>query len=1542
MATPISFTPFYGEENLQDTARKYLLNAAKEVWHLAETELSLVDAMRGWKPLDTMLALFAIGRITPEDNEKWKTIVDDVSYHRMLNNTFLSDLITKISKKMSWALRHCEDQHVSSNRYPGGGLSLEFLVNQLDCDCGNVFSDIVGKIARYLFIFAIVCTDRKERFHVVLYPEGGRCVPTVLICAAQGHGFSIPEEVSYLKRVTLDTYRDLGIVFHGTSMKNSFEIEKQGSGYLSKMTRAHVHFYSTHEMAVRKISVSDLKPSSREYCYIFVGIKQWLEQGHLLWKAPNGVILSTENVPLKQYNQEPFLRGSSTFPVIMTYTRRWQPGYSESHDNTGGYQRAGRSYEDARRSDVPPPPKGPPPRPSSSTSSSPQDGRPPPKAMPKPRPSSSAQAPPPPPRWTPEEAEGSSRSRPRPSSSARFTNNETYGPSFRTDDHGPIDWERETRKDGIFPLVEVKDRYNDTSGPAYYWDNLTTHQLERLEQSGITSEDQWHLHPVSGVISALLRRVWYASKYFLEYGRRPQEDMFYNHLARSRTLGNDHVLNTKYLNGMITSIEDACKNLLNWALEKVPAEYDFLSTGERLQKIPYREFMLLLYIMGSLKKAKLDQPDIFVKYLFMLHHMIGYKTKYGPLRLYITYDDYPVDDDEHNAREDWLVARGLISEPSYRSKPPAPQTPPQDPRWATAKDVVFLDDELEPIFEEGQEETTDQGRQDNDFEVDYDPDVPSPTGAFEVRAPQTDVFVLPNTSALVEKKETKIDVLSLIKFTEDENLIPNIDLNFGNLFRKMMFESSTLMSNVNQLRAYFGIKDTVEFGPDEISDSHGKMYPGFQATRDDIISHQSDEPSLGGWEVPEVNVADATEQLFKDVCDTVMADQTRYSHTEDYLQRLASHTDGHTEELRSVQYMLSRVIQPGECPHPQSNLSPRNFWHQVTSSELFQEVTDKLWELLESVKKPTQNLGYDEYRCLDSSGSLLKADEIISKAKAKLDRLKEIPKEPTPEVFEAEREFYAGVKNKEGAFPYFEKTRHNTEELPGEPTYSLQLGILVLNFGGVSRSKLWNVKEFQEKTSQLNYEDELWNRNRFVDFIGTSGVHVVAVVEAEELASEDARSTLYKKGYRVAFNHAQSHMIGVRSGTRTDGSSTPIQLLVDSSRMEDVAELPEQLRVPRDLQYCIWELDMGIDEKRTKTSIVPQFITRAGIQKVRVLSYHVHHKSPRDHASATVSALQFMWRDAIEYEVDIVCGDANQSAFWFRKDRQNIFNPMTSAITAVGRTYQEVLNKKIWEHFGSHKLSLALSFVSNNSHLTLGRSMKNLQEDAKDRGYTEEEATEDLDCMVTAILSWGHTTCKKIPRSTCDMIRKKIHQELPLGSMDAQARVEDFDISLSEHTLRFGNHHFWLKSSDLSWHRPMQIYLRAIGSPKAKKSVEAIRRKVEKQGRRFDPSRYPSPDDTEVGYRRRPILMKQIHFLEDSEDTQGRPLKRSHEKTVSHHQGGTYGGSSSSSGPRPSQTDTQAHSHEHSDEEEEYAAFARKHADDPAFLGRDPMNDSDA
>ena len=320
---------------------------------------------------------------------------------------------------------------------------------------------------------------------------------------------------------------------------------------------------------------------------------------------------------------------------------------------------------------------------------------------------------------------------------------------------------------------------------------------------------------------------------------------------------------------------------------------------------------------------------------------------------------------------------------------------------------------------------------------------------------------------------------------------------------------------------------------------------------------------------------------------------------------------------------------------------------------------------------------------------------------------------------------------------------------------------------------------------------------------------------------------------------------------RHDDSSVPVQLLVDSSRNCNRESLPEKYRAPRDIAYAIWEIDMGIDEQRTAKYRQTKYITRSGMQKVRILLYHVHHKSPQDHASATVSSIMFMWRDAIEYEVDMVAGDANQAARWFRKDKQKIFKPSGSAIVAVGRMFQEVLNTKIMDVLHRAELRLSLDFISNNSLAELIKVVKGVNDGYKESGTYGWNQSEGLDCLVTAVLSWGHTAVTDLPRKKFTTHPVDYFEQAP----------SDFAVSLSEHALRFQNHHFWLSEQDMTWHRPMQLYFRASGASKKKKSVGALRKRLKREGRQFNQDWYESPRDNEVGSRHRPIDMLDIHQL---------------------------------------------------------------------------------
>ena len=177
--------------------------------------------------------------------------------------------------------------------------------------------------------------------------------------------------------------------------------------------------------------------------------------------------------------------------------------------------------------------------------------------------------------------------------------------------------------------------------------------------------------------------------------------------------------------------------------------------------------------------------------------------------------------------------------------------------------------------------------------------------------------------------------------------------------------------------------------------------------------------------------------------------------------------------------------------------------------------------------------------------------------------------------------------------------------------------------------------------------------------------------------------------------------------------------------------------------------------------------------------------------------------------------------------------------------------------------------------------MQGVNEAYEKTGAYDYNQSEGLDCLVTAILSWGHTAAQDLPR--------KRYSSIPPGHFDQAP--SDLSISLSEHSLRFKNHHFWLSEKDLTWHRPMQIYLRLAIGAKKKKTKESLRRQFERQGRHFREDWWESPRDHEVGSRQRPIDMLSIHTLagENIEPFRSSTFSETPRSNVQ------YGGASSSS-----------------------------------------------
>jgi RNA:NAD 2'-phosphotransferase (TPT1/KptA family) len=1374
---------------------------------------------------------------------------------------------------------------IARNTFPGGGLSVEFITNLNYGDAGKHFKGPLGPLHEYLFILALIRTDKKQRFHVVMVEAPGRHLPVVVACAAQGHSHDIPGNISYLTRVMPEQAEELGVVFHGTSRSNSHLIGR--SGLLRTMGRTHVHFYSTHEMATRDIKISDLKPSSQQVCYIFKGIKKWIEEGHIILRAPNGVILSPMDIPVQRPGEpNGYIEMSTRFPIPMVYNRRWHPPTGESrpsssakgpparmpgdrHASTGSSSSQAPSQEPRYKA----PPPGYPKPPAEKRYQDPPASKPMPKPTSSPFPTEHSHVP----KTGAQSAPATPPKRPPPPPPKA-------APPKRvpTSQGGPIDWEEETRPTGVFAHEVFVDKFNDKCNKYYFWQTLTGLQKQLLSQTGIETEEQWHCHPMSNVIHALLARIWYCSKYKLLHGNRPKMDMFADEDGM-RDSSIDVTLNSTYLDGCLDALEASTQAMLMKGLEHFRrAEI----TRENLSRLPMKEFPFLLYLMGSMKQKNHDQPEIFVRYIYFLNEQVGWETQFGPLRLYISEDTQPMSDEEHDAIQEWKFKRGEIPCPHYRARPIEVDGDEEKPLLSgNDSELIWLDDNLKPIVEEQSLSKMDEIL--NPFGVDYDPDEDQmespPLAILDVEPPRMEFPLPPRTTAapkrppppelivgtpefysaierytrrkLERERERQIpkpgsEVLDLVHvgFAHDTSFNVGIDLNLQNLLLRMMTTSLSPGEQMENLRQYLEI--------DKISEQILALEDAVP-TDTDIIMRQHDEMPLKGDEVPDFPVADLSQDQLEEKVQEIKDRDEKANSTQDMTDFLRDHAWAQDQDTRTAQYMLARIVQPGECPHPHSNLHPRRFWHNVSSASLFSGVVAEDERMREEIQKRPEDghiLGFDDIRCVDDNDKPLDPKVVLEEAETRTKHLKEIPQEPTEQVLEAEKEFYRGINDKMGAFPYFDRTRQNTLGPEGIPSWTTQLGILVANFGPITRSHIKKVTEYKEVPSRETVSDDMWNRNRFIDYLTASGVHMIGLVEACDVgSSEESRGTIAQRGFSLSFSKDNWLMLGVRKVNRYNEDSVPIVLLVDSHRLSNEDSLPEKYRTPRDVRYAIWELDMGIDSKRTSQYKRDRYITRAGIQKVRILLYHVHNASATLHAAATVSSLQFMWRDIVEYEVDIIAGDANQAAYWYRKDKQNIMDPRKCAVTSVGRMYQKILNEHICKSLLSDHYLLSIQFLTNNATKKLGEFMKNCTESLQQTGHVPAELTEGLDCMVFGVLSWGHNTVQNLPRFQRDTAASS-GQEISINT-----KAADFIMNLSEHPLRFTCHHFWLGTTDETWHRPIQVYIRSKNSVRVKKNVNKIKANLERRGIHFDASRHPSPTDAEVGFRQRPINMLTIH-----------------------------------------------------------------------------------
>lgn len=169
---------------------------------------------------------------------------------------------------VSWALRHGFSDVVNSAGW---------------CDIQVFISTALKHNHVYTvdMLVEIVATDNKNRFELDSNASKIRAV--------QGHTIKHVNTHELCEQVTLSELENTE-VFHVTTKKALKDI--QSSRWLLPMKRNCVHFASDLNL-LRKFHVN------ANPVRLLLDVKKWYSSGHLLWRAKNGVLLSTEPVSIE-------------------------------------------------------------------------------------------------------------------------------------------------------------------------------------------------------------------------------------------------------------------------------------------------------------------------------------------------------------------------------------------------------------------------------------------------------------------------------------------------------------------------------------------------------------------------------------------------------------------------------------------------------------------------------------------------------------------------------------------------------------------------------------------------------------------------------------------------------------------------------------------------------------------------------------------------------------------------------------------------------------------------------------------------------------------------------------------------------------------------------------------------------------------------------------------------------------------------------------------------------------------------------------------
>jgi hypothetical protein len=176
-----------------------------------------------------------------------------------------------------------------------------------------------------------------------------------------------------------------------------------------------------------------------------------------------------------------------------------------------------------------------------------------------------------------------------------------------------------------------------------------------------------------------------------------------------------------------------------------------------------------------------------------------------------------------------------------------------------------------------------------------------------------------------------------------------------------------------------------------------------------------------------------------------------------------------------------------------------------------------------------------------------------------------------------------------------------------------------------------------------------------------------------------------------------------------------------------------------------------------------------------------------------------MMMDIVRYQVDIVTGDANASVYKGKKIQPTYSIRGSSFVVML-----EAMVRYVNTHGDGWPNSLAYQLVTSNTQARL-RDLENYFKQPLATRRWEDQP--DVDCVVAAVMSWGHhQEARRERQQSSDATASEA-----VEGFRSQARIGeyyDWILDVSEFTMNLTNRHLWLGADDHDWHTPLHVIIR--------------------------------------------------------------------------------------------------------------------------------------